>query len=589
MIQGITERFKSMFRSRSDMKDDAVAGVVLGIESIPDGLAQGLVAGVNPIFGLYGYMYGMVGAALFTSSVYMTVQATGAMSLVVADVPAVHAGDDADRALFTLAILTGVLMIVAGLLKLGFVLRYVSNAVMVGFMTAVGINIVLGQLENFTGYSSDASNRITRTIDTILSPLQIDYATLAIGVLTIVLIVVLERTRLGALGMVLAVAIGSLIVVIFDLEVEQLNDIAEIPRGLPFPAVPLLSAIPDLIIPAISLAFVGLVQGAGISASRPNPDGEYPDASQDFFGQGMGNLLSGLFRGMPVGGSASATALVSEAGMKTSLALFSAGVVMAITLIFFADAVSYIAMPALAALLIVVGYRTVKVDDVVAVWKTGKVQAVAMTVTLILTIIIPLQYAVLVGVALSMILYVVRSSNQVVVRQRIVTDRGQKEIDPPESVGRDEVILLQLYGSIFFASAAAFEELLPNVDDGTDNSVVILRLRRKDDFGGTFMDLLDRYAEELHQANSKLMLMSLEPRAMDQLVVNGTADIVGSENLYPVDEWITREIDTVLDDANAWVEEHRTDPEAGPVEPPADPAKTAGSGDDTDVGEPDDM
>ena len=550
------------------MKDDAVAGVVLGVESIPDGLAQGLVAGVNPIFGLYGYLYGMVGAALFTSSVYMTVQATGAMSLVVADVGAVHTGEDPDRALFTLAILTGVIMIVAGVLKLGFVLRYVSNAVMVGFMTAVGINIVLGQLENFTGYASDASNRITRTIDTLLSPLQIDLPTLAIGIATLVLIVVLERTRLGALGMVLAVIIGSAAVVVFDLEVQQLNDIADIPNGLPLPALPLLSAIPELIIPAISLAFVGLVQGAGISASRPNPDGQYPDASQDFFGQGMGNVVSGLFRGMPVGGSASATALVSEAGMKTTLALLTAGAVMAIVVIFFAGLVSYIAMPALAALLIIVGYRTVKVHDVTTVFKTGKVQAVAMSSTLILTILIPLQYAVLVGVAISMILYVIRSSDQVIVKRRVITDRGQKEVDPPETVGRNEVIFLQQYGNIFFASATVFEDLLPTVTDETDNSVVILRLRGKDDLGTTFMDVLDRYATELREASSKFILMSLEPRAMDQLVVSGTAETIGSANLYPVDEWITREIDTVMDDANAWVDEHRT--ESNPDEPDAE-------------------
>lgn len=554
-----------MFRSRSDMKDDAVAGVVLGVESIPDGLAQGLVAGVNPVFGLYGYLYGMVGAALFTSSVYMTVQATGAMSLVVADVGAVHSGDDPDRTLFTLAILTGVVMIVAGLLKLGFVLRYVSNSVMVGFMSAVGINIVLGQLENFTGYASDASNRITRTIDTILSPLEIDLWTLVIGVLTIGLIIFLERTPLGALGMVVAIGIGSIIVVILDLEVLQLRDIADIPNGLPLPALPVPSAIPELIIPAISLAFVGLVQGAGISASRPNPDGEYPDASRDFFGQGMGNVLSGVFRGMPVGGSASATALVSEAGMKTTLALLTAGAVMAIVVIFFAGAVSYIAMPALAALLMVVGYRTVKPDDIVAVWKTGRIQAAAMATTLVLTIIIPLQYAVLVGVVFSMFMYVIRSSNQVVVKQRILSERGLQEVDPPETVGQDQVLILQLYGTIFFASAAAFEDLLPSVTEETRNSVVVLRLRGKDDLGVTFMQLLDRYATELQNADSTLMVMSLAPRAIDQLVVSGTAETIGTDNLYPIDDWVSREFESVTRDAEAWVEDHRSD--AAPEEP----------------------
>ncbi len=144
---GLTSPFQ-----RKTLREDGMAGLVLGVESIPDGLAGGLLAGVNPLYGLYGYMMGTFTGALFTSSAFMAVQATGAMAIVVADVPAIHEGDDPDRALFTLAIMTGLVMLVAGIFKLGSILRFVSNAVMVGFINAVGINIVLGQFESFTGY-----------------------------------------------------------------------------------------------------------------------------------------------------------------------------------------------------------------------------------------------------------------------------------------------------------------------------------------------------------------------------------------------------------------------------------------------------
>ena len=126
---------------------------------------MGLLAAVNPLYGLYGYMMGTFTGALFTSSAFMAVQATGAMAIVVADVPAVHNSDDPARALFTLAIMTGVVMLIAGILKLGSILRFVSNAVMVGFINAVGINIVLGQFDSFTGYESDGANRVFRAID----------------------------------------------------------------------------------------------------------------------------------------------------------------------------------------------------------------------------------------------------------------------------------------------------------------------------------------------------------------------------------------------------------------------------------------
>ena len=405
---------------RETLRDDGIAGVVLGVQSVPDGLAGGLLAAVNPLYGLYGYMIGTFTGALLTSSAFMAVQATGAMAIVVADVGAVHNATDPERALFTLAILTGIVMAVAGLLQLGSILRFVSNAVMVGFINAVGINIVLGQLDSFTGYASDGANRVLRAIDTIISPLQLHWPTVLIGIATIVLIVTLERTKLGPLGMVLAIVLTSAVVALFGMdEVAQLRDIAEVPRALPAPGLPDLGLVPALLVPAVALAFVGLVQGAGISANFVNPDGKYPDASQDFIGQGAANIASGLFSGMPVGGSMSATALVTSAGAKSRQANLIAGVVMALVILIFGGAVGLVAMPAIAGLLMVVGYRTVKPHDLVSVWKTGRTQQVVMTVTFVLTMIIPLQNAVMSGVGISVILYVILQYNRVEIKHLI--------------------------------------------------------------------------------------------------------------------------------------------------------------------------
>lgn len=135
-ISGRVRSWSASLFSRATLKEDAVAGVVLGVESVPDGLASGILAGVNPIFGLYAFMVGTVTGALFTSATFMAVQGTGAMAIIVSDVPSVRAGEDPATALFTLSFLTGVIMLVAGLLKLGTLLRWVSNAVMVGFISA---------------------------------------------------------------------------------------------------------------------------------------------------------------------------------------------------------------------------------------------------------------------------------------------------------------------------------------------------------------------------------------------------------------------------------------------------------------------
>ena len=544
---------------RDTLRKDAVAGLVLGVESVPDGLAAGLLAGINPLAGLYAYLFGTIGGSLFTSSAFMAVQATGAMAIVIADVPAVHSADDPARALFTLSVLTGVVMLAAGFLRLGSVLRFVSNAVMVGFISAVGVNIILGQLANLTGYKAEGANRVVRAVNTVIHPGELHLQSLAIGIVTVVLILVLERTRAGPLGLVLAVIVTSASVAVLGWgDVATVGELSEVPRALPLPEVPMLRLVPSLVVPALSLAFVGLVQGAAISAGFPNPDGRYPDASRDFIGQGAANVIAGIFRGMPVGGSMSATSLNKAAGARSRIALMIAGVVMAVVILAFAGLVGHIAMPALAGLLMLVGFRTIKPDDLRSVWKTGTVQKTVLVTSFALTMIIPLQYAVLAGVGLSVILHVVRQSNQVTIKRwRLDPDGNLIETDPPAQLPVGEVVALQPYGSLFFAAAPVLESQLPAPAATSVNSVVILRLRGRTDLGTTFMDVLRRYAEALTAVGSKLVIVSASERIQEQLRVTGVTDLIAPQDIYAGDERVGATLKRAYADATFWIEHNQ--------------------------------
>jgi sulfate permease, SulP family len=544
---------------RDTLRQDAVAGLVLGVESVPDGLAAGLLAGVSPLSGLYAYLFGTIGGSFFTSSAFMAVQATGAMAIIVADVPAVHTGDDPGRALFTLSLVTGVAMLAAGFLRLGSLLRFVSNAVMVGFISAVGVNIILGQLSNLTGYQAEGANRVIRAVNTLVHPGELHLQSLAIGILTVALILLLERTKAGPLGLVLAVIVTSAATAALGWSaVATVNDLGAIPRSLPLPQAPVLALIPSLLIPALSLAFVGLVQGAGISANFPNPGGRYPDASRDFIGQGAANVIAGLFRGMPVGGSMSASSLNKAAGARSRLALMIASVVMAVIIVAFAGLVGYIAMPALAGLLILIGYRTIKPADLQSVWKTGAVQKTVLLTTFALTMVIPLQYSVLVGVGLSVILHVIRQSNQVTIKRWRLDPGGDLiETDPPAQLPANEVVALQPYGSLFFAAAPVLEAQLPAPADTSRNCVVILRLRGRTDLGTTFMDALRRYAQALTAAGSKLVIVSASERIQEQLRVTGVAGVIAPEDIYAGDERVGATLKRAYADAVAWIEHNQ--------------------------------
>ena len=556
--------------SRKSIKDDAMAGLVLGVESVPDGLASGLLAGVNPVAGLYSYMFGLAGGALFTSTAFMAVQGTGAMAIIVADVD-LASRDDPSRALFTLSVLTGVVMILAGLLRLGSVLRFVSNSVMTGFITAVGINIVLGQLDDFTGYDAEGGGRVARAFDLIFNFWKVDLPSVTVGVVTVALIVILQRTKLGPLGLVVAVFAGSAVAGIFDLldyDVARVRDIVDVPRSLPLITMPVFREVPSLMVPALSLAFVGLVQGAGVSAGFPNEDGSPQNESQDFVGQGAGDIAAGLFQGMPVGGSMSASSLVASAGAKTRTAAFFAAGIMAVVILLLGGVIELVAMPSLAGLLIVVGVGTIRPTRIMSVAKTGAVPLTVMTITLVLTMVIPLQFAVLVGVGISTILFVLRQSTRLVTHRLMFHDDGRiEEVDPPATVPPDEVIVLQPYGALFFATASTLLEQIPSVTSESTNSVVVLRIRGADDAGATLIDVLKGYAAGLREVDSKLMIVTANRNVIRQLRVTGTTDVIGPDNIYRSTSFIGESSRQAHTDAVAWVAEHAM---AGA--PPSDPS-----------------
>ncbi len=552
-LPGFFKRFK--FDKRT-VRPDLTAGVVLGVESVPDALASGVLAGVNPLYALYAVMLATPVGAFFSSSVFLSVQTTSAMALVVASVPAIVSGDS-PGVLFTLALFTGAIMLIAGFLKLGRLMRFVPNSEMVGFMNGVAILIILGQLGDFTGYASEYSNKVARTVDLLFNLDQVDLPTLAVGLSVVILIIVLEKTRLHGLGLVVAIIVASILPFLFGWDsVPRVSDIAEITRGLPRPTLPDFSGWATLVVPALSLAIIGLIQGAGVSQAYANPDGRYPNASRDFIGQGAANVAVSFFQGMPVGGSASATSLVVSSGARTRIANIFAGVVIAIVVLLFAGAVGKLAVPALAGLLIVIGFRILKPANVLAVWRTGNIQRVIMVITFALVLLIPLQYAVLAGVALSILLYTVKQSNRVTVKEwKLKEGKLPLEQPPPSTVLPGTVTVLVPYGSLFYAASAVFEGKLPEVDEETSHAVVIVNLRGRTELGSTFMGMIERYAGDLLEHGSRLMLAEVEPSVREQLARAGIVDSVSRKNIFVKTDRVGESLYEAWDAAQDWVSE----------------------------------
>jgi len=519
---------------RKTLINDLLAGLVMAVVGIPGGLANGLLAGVNPVFGLYSMFAGTTVAALFTSSVIMNVDSTSATALAVFEALSGVPQDQHLASLVVLGLLVGLFMLALGLLKLGFLVRFISNSVMTGFLSGLGVLTILGQVGDLTAYYSEAGNKVVRTADTILHWREIDLATLGVGLLTIVLILAINRTRLEKYSFLVAVVVTTVLVAVVDPQaVAVVGDSTQIPRSLPSLNLPDPSLVPAMILPALAVAIIALVQAAGVSSSIPNPDGDYPDPSGDFRGQGAGNIAVGLVGGLPVGGSLSGTFLIQSIGGKSRWANVFTGLFALVAVLLIGSLIEAIPMPTLAGLLIVVGFGMIKMPHIQTVWHTGPAPATIMIITFVATLFAPIQVAVALGVVLHMLLYVFRSAEAVRLECIVQQDDGTfVETEVPEELPSGEIVILQPIGSLFFAGVAELEEKLPDVGQA-QGTIVIFRLRDRDEVGSTFIRALDRYARTLQAAGNRLMLEGLNEQVIDQLASTDVLDLIGKENVFP--------------------------------------------------------
>jgi SulP family sulfate permease len=532
------KRFKLQGFSTKGIAGDLSAAVTKSIDSVTGGMANAVLAGVNPVYGLYTVLAATPIGAIFTSSVYMNIDSTGAIAATAGSMLILYPEEQRPLALAVLTLLVGVFMLAAGLLKLGFLTRFISNAVLRGFLTGIGINIILSQVGDFTGYSSEYENKVVKAIDALLHPGQLNYEIVLVGVVTVVLIVVLDRVKyVNKVSLLIALVVASALVPLLNLTtVPLVSSLGEMPESLPRPVLPDLSFVPDLIAPAFALTIIALAQSAGISQAYVNPDGKYPNPSQDFAGQGVGNLAGALVQGLPAGGSLSGTALLVKGGAQSRWANIFVGLISAILILLFGAAIGKLAIAALAGLLMIVGFQTIKFGEIRMIARTSARARWLMYATLAATLIVPLQWAIFFGVAASFVVFAYRESESTTIVEVLSPEGGVPiEQSAPTVLPSNKVTLLYVYGSLFFAGARNLEEDLPQVDQ-TEHAVVMLSLRGHTDLGSTFIVVLERYAKALQARGNRLMLIGVSPAVYDQLKETECLQVLGAENVFMADQ-----------------------------------------------------
>lgn len=546
------------------LASDLVAALTFAVVNVPQAMGHALLVMVNPLFGIYTLMVAVPVGAIFSSSVFMNVSTTGALAVAAGAVLLEFPADQRAEALVVLVLLVGVIQLLAGLFRLGFLIRFVSNAVMTGFLNGVAVLIILGQLSDLTGYQSSFSNRVAQGLDLLLRIGQVNPQVTTMGLFTLALIVgLLWHKALQRFAFIIAIALTTVLLVVLSLPalptaaqfgaVPTVGSISAIPRELPQLVLPQPSLVLSLVLPALSIAIIGLVQGAGVSQGTPNPDGRYPEVSRDFVGQGAANMATSLVGGIPAGGSVSGTVLMVSAGARSRWANIFVGLCVALIVLLIGPLVERVPMPALAALLIVAGFQGLRVEQAVMAWKIGRISRLVMLATFLATLIVPLQFAVLFGVAMSILLNTIRQSNKVMITQWVLQPEGfPLEQPPPQRLPSQQLTVLHIYGSLFFAAAKNIEETLPAVGDAR-RAVVAINLRGKSEIGSTFVTVLQRYSQALQARQGKLMLVGVDPLVRGQLAKTGVLRVIGEDNVFVATPQIGEALNQAVAAANAWL------------------------------------
>jgi SulP family sulfate permease len=325
---------------------DVVAGLVTGLFSIPEGMAYASIAGFNPVLGLYSGMLPTLLGSVLARTVLMVTTLTSAIALSSQSVLKEAGLDPTDlHNITTLTLLVGLVMTAFGLLKLGSVMGFVSNAVMTGFTTGIALQIIVGVLKDATGYAPAGDNTLGKFFDWLVHFSNWQPAATVVALATIgVWAVGHAIKRLESLATLIALVAVTVAVTLLGVAVEKVGDIATIPSGLPTLVLPDLSVAPHLVAGAVAVSLVALAQAAGISAAVPNPDGSRADTSRDFLAQGLANLSGGFFQALPVGGSLSRTGVATSAGARTRWAAIFAGAWLALIVVLFGSAAEVIPM-----------------------------------------------------------------------------------------------------------------------------------------------------------------------------------------------------------------------------------------------------
>jgi SulP family sulfate permease len=525
---------------RADLVPDAIAGVTGATILVPQSMAYAAIAGLPPVVGLYASVVPVLAYAVFGRSRQLSVGPLATISIIGAVALSKLAPPGSPRYVTyaaTLALLVGAIHLGLGLGRLGFLMRFLSEPLMAGFISAVGVIIVTTQLGPLFGYSVPQESLAAETFWQWGRRLdQVDWGTLAIGVATIVVLLVAKRRPRIPTALALVIA-GSLAVLAFGLDGEGIAVVGHVPGGLAGPEVPPLGwdVVRVLLPAAFAITFVGFLES--IALTREYAREHHYDVTTDgeLIALGAANASAGLFQGMIVTGAVTRSSIVDAAGARTQFAGVVTALIVAPLLIFVPDAFSDIPIAVLAGIVIAAVIGFVKVGEARRLWRVKRSDFWIMMLAFVSTIALGLEFGVLLTTVASLVIIIYH-----VTRPRIPelgrlpgTDAFVELARHPAAETFPGAVIVRPEAPLVYTSAESIEQALEQVDVAVHT--VVLDASAVNHVDATGDHALRTVTERLHERGVRVLLVNVHDDVRDVLDASGFSDLLGVDCYFASD------------------------------------------------------
>jgi len=520
---------------------DLSAGITVGIMLIPQGMAYAMLAGLPPIYGLYASIVPLIIYAMLGTSRQLAVGPVAMVSLLVASsvgALAAHGSDQFISLAILLALMVGVIQLLLGIFRLGFLVNFLSHPVISGFTSAAALIIGFSQLKHLLGIDIPRGKIHETILEVITNSHLINYPTILIGLLSIGLILVLKRINRKIPSPLIVVLVGLGAVVFLGLDSKGVQIIKDVPGGFPSFSIPAFSmeSIKSLFPIALAISFISYMESYAVAKAIQSKHKNYNiDPNQELIGLGTANIFGSFFSAFPVTGGFSRTAVNDQAGAKTGVAAIISASLVLLTLLFFTSYFYYLPKAVLAAIIMVSVFGLVDYKEAKHLWQTDGYDFLAFIATFLATILIGIEPGILLGVAISLLVIMYKLSYPNVAELgQIPSTESFRNVSRFEDISsKDSMLILRFDAPLFFANCNSFKELvLDKIEQRSTIERLIIDCAGLHHIDSSAIHMLQELITQLKERDIVMQFADVKGPVRDIFHKNGLNDLIGKENFF---------------------------------------------------------